>query len=110
MTDRRTGEPSRWSNLLGWGRVHIGDVPVPYDTDYRCAFPPILEAVLHRVPLGAAPPPTPYARGRAAILPEAPEAPHLQPHRHVISLQLATEPCILSDVETRLLPGSTHRG
>lgn len=93
-----------WCTLIGWGNVHIGDVPVPYAADYRCAFPSILEAVIHRVPAGAAPPPTPHAHGRAAFAP-ADEA-----HRHVISLQLAAEPLILADVETRLLPGATHRG
>ena len=39
--------------LGGWGLVHVGAVPVPYDRQFRCAFPQIAEAVLHTVPPAA---------------------------------------------------------
>ena len=87
-----------WCDLIGWGRVHVGNIPVPYDAGFRCAFPKILEAVLHRVPPGAAPPATPYPTGRAA-LPTPDGAPGV---RHVISLQLADEPHILAMAEAHL--------
>ena len=102
------GEPMRemelWVDLASWGRVHVADVPVPYDRDFRCAFPQILDAVLHRVPAGAAPPPTSRPTGRAANAPEG------EAHRHVISLEIANEPELLADVATRVLhAGALHR-
>ena len=102
------GEPMRemelWVDLASWGRVHVADVPVPYDRDFRCAFPRILDAVLHRVPAGAVPPPTSCPTGRAASAPEG------EAHRHVISLEIADEPALLADVATRVLhAGALHR-
>ena len=39
-----------WCMLAGWGLVHVGAVPISYDRRFRCTFPEIREAVLHRVP------------------------------------------------------------
>ena len=39
-----------WCMLAGWGLVHVGSVPISYDRRFRCTFPEIHEAVLHRVP------------------------------------------------------------
>ena len=97
-------EVELWCDLVGWGRVHVGNIPVPYDADFKCAFPRILEAVLHRVPPGAAPPATAHASGRAA-LPITSEAAGV---RHVVSLQLADEPLIIAAAEAQLF-GSVGR-
>lgn len=74
--------------------MHIGAVPVPYDAYFRCTFPRIIDAVLHRVPVGAPVPATKYAEGRAATSGGA--------HKHVVSLQLADEPMLLEAIEGRL--------
>ena len=90
-----------WCDLSTWGRVHVGTVPVPHDSHYRCAFPRIAEAVLHCVPAGAAPPTGVCAEGRAAV-PLRTAADHAAA-RHVISLRLEDEPIIVDAVEVRLL-------
>ena len=95
------GEPMRdvelWVTLAGWGRVLVGNIPVPYDRDFCCAFPAIRDAVLHCVPVGTAPPPTCHSTGRAAI-PASSEA-----HRFVISLEIADEPALTAAAEARVL-------
>ena len=97
-------EVELWCSLSGWGRVHVGNVPVPYDAEFKCSFPRILEAVLHRVPPGAAPPPTSTPSGRAA-LPTTSDAPGV---RHVVSLQLVDEPLIIAAAESQLLGGASN--
>lgn len=101
-----------WCDLRHWGRVHVGNVPVPYDEHFRCAFPTIVQAILHRVPAGAAPPPTAYATGRAAAGTAAATAASSPPPspgaRHVVSLQLADEPLILDAVEAQLRTPSAY--
>ena len=34
---------------LSWGRLHIGNVPVPYDDQFQCCFPEIATASVQRV-------------------------------------------------------------
>ena len=102
-------EPMRqielWCTLAGWGSVCVGNVPVPYDADYCCAFPDIVDAVLHRIPAGAAPPSIDSPSAVDAELATSDSA-----NRYVISLQLADEPAILADIELRLRQGNhMHR-
>ena len=92
-----------WCDLASWGRVHVGSVPVPYDAEYRCAFPELVDAVLHRVPAGAAPPAGVHPRGRAA-------SPVVAGSRHVVSLQLADELQILAEVDARLVGAKRSAG
>ena len=93
-----------WCDLLGWGRVHVGQIPVPYDPEYCCSFPPIVDAVLHFVPAGAPPPPTAHDPPGRALLPWAVEGGcGMRMHaRHVVSLQLAEEPRIVEAVNAML--------
>ena len=93
-----------WCDLLGWGRVHIGNVPVPYDEAYKCAFPRIVEAVLHYVLPGVPPPADAHELPGKSQLPWSREAGGgLRAHaRHVVSLELEEEHCILEAVEVML--------
>ena len=111
----RAPEPLRelelWCDLKGWGRVHVGNVPVPYDRSFACAFPTIVEAVLHYVPAGAPPPASATEPAGRPLLPWALEGAasgsdadsSMRTHaRHVVSLQLEEEESILEMVDARL--------
>ncbi len=83
----------------------VGRVPVPYDATFRCAFPQILEAVLHFVPPGTPPPSTADEPHGKPLLPSAllEEGGRMGTHaRHVVSLHVAEEPKILEAVHARL--------
>ena len=77
-----------WCLFGGWGLVHVGAVPVPYDRQFRCAFPQIAEAVLHTVPPAASSLGSPGREAEAAAAP-----------RYLVSLTLADERRILHAIE-----------
>jgi hypothetical protein len=79
-------EVQLWCDLLGWGRVHVGSLPVPYDEEYRCTFPPIRDAAIHTM-----------------LTSSSASAPSASAHDHVVSLRLVHEPQIMVAIQRRLL-------
>ena len=79
-------------------------MPVPYDSEFKYAYPRIVEAIIHRVPPGAAPSAGAHASGRAAL----PTPDGAAGVRHVVSLRVADEPQILEAAEAQLLTPAAY--